>query len=128
MDMVLNSPSVQAPASFHLINLPSPLSFRGAPTSADWKALDTGIKTFLVQLHQLLSRYNRHFGYRVANEMACFINFAIAQSADPEKVRQEALDLAILQKVLPKFHGTQQELSAVLNALFSFAVSGSYKQ
>jgi 5-methylcytosine-specific restriction protein B len=34
------------------------------------------------------------------------------------------VDLAILQKVLPKFHGTAQELQEPLRAVFAFAVAG----
>ena len=39
-----------------------------------------------------------------------------------EQASWMALDLAILQKVLPKFHGTQQDLKDVLEAFFRFAL------
>lgn len=37
---------------------------------------------------------------------------------------RSAMDLAVLQKVLPKFHGTQQELEQPIEAMLKFAISG----
>ena len=77
----------------------------------------------LLDLHAILEAEHRHFGYRVANEVARFVNLAHEQSADP-RAAEHAFDLALLQKVLPKFHGTQQELEDLLKRLFSFAIYG----
>ena len=76
----------------------------------------------LLQLQRILEPEHRHFGYRVANEIARFVNLAREQSADGGKAAEAAFDLALLQKVLPKFHGTQQELEPLLEKLFRFAV------
>ncbi|MXX77645.1 MAG: hypothetical protein F4Z33_01360 [Gemmatimonadales bacterium] len=70
----------------------------------------------LLELHDILEEEHRHFGYRVANEIARFVNLAHEQ-ADGEAAAQIAFDLALLQKVLPKFHGTQQELEPILRRL-----------
>ncbi|WP_420636288.1 hypothetical protein [Candidatus Palauibacter sp.] len=78
----------------------------------------------LAELHGILEREHRHFGYRVANEIARFVNLAREQSADKDNAAAAAFDLALLQKVLPKFHGTQQELEDLLKRLFDFAVHG----
>ena len=67
---------------------------------------------------RILETEHRHFGYRVANEIARFVNLAHEQSADP-RAAEHAFDLALLQKVLPKFHGTQQELEPILRRLAS---------
>ena len=69
---------------------------------------------------------HRHFGYRVANEIARFVNLAREQAAeaDTDAAVDAAFDLALLQKVLPKFHGTQQELESLLKEIFQFAVHG----
>lgn len=72
----------------------------------------------LLELHAVLEAEHRHFGYRVANEIARFVNLAHEQSADP-RAAEHAFDLALLQKVLPKFHGTQQELEPILRRLAS---------
>jgi hypothetical protein len=70
---------------------------------------------------------HRHFGYRVANEIARFVILAEEQmdSNEPsEAVQWEALDRAILMKVLPKLHGTQADVDRILSDLFAFAVQG----
>lgn len=78
----------------------------------------------LQKLHAVLEEEHRHFGYRVANEIARFVNLAHEQWSGDEEAVKAAFDLALLQKVLPKFHGTQQELEPVLRRLFHFAVDG----
>lgn len=100
-----------------------------ASTPADeWRDFaelqDGDLRAAVSALHDLLAPRNRHFGYRVAIEMARFVNLAAAQAADDPETLWAALDLAILQKVLPKFHGTQQQIEDLLELLFSFAVSG----
>ena len=82
----------------------------------------------LRELHAILEEEHRHFGYRVANEIARFVNLARAQSANGDKAAKAAFDLALLQKVLPKFHGTQQELESLLEGLFNFAVHGGERR
>ena len=77
----------------------------------------------MINLNKILQLENRHFGYRVANEIARYVNLAKKQADDDEAV-ETALDLAILQKVLPKFHGMQQELEDILRRVLAFAVSG----
>ena len=78
----------------------------------------------LLQLQGILEPEHRHFGYRVANEIARFVNLAREQSTDKDGAATAAFDLAVLQKVLPKFHGTQQELERLLRKLFRFSVLG----
>ena len=97
------------------------------PSREDWVKFSedsAGHQKDLLKLHGLLEAQHRHFGYRVANEIACFVNLAREQAADPGAAVDAAFDLALLQKVLPKFHGTQQELESLLKAIFYFAVRG----
>lgn len=122
-----NAATVPPPAdTLRLIDAPSVMRFRGAPDHTDWEAfsrLDQGALRALVEdLHDLLAPHQRHFGYRVANEIARFVTLANEQAGGTKEARWAALDLAILQKVLPKFHGTQQELQEPLIKLFAFAV------
>jgi len=97
------------------------------PSREDWVKFsdDTeGHQEALLQLHGVLEEQHRHFGYRVANEIARFVNLAREQATDPDGGADAAFDLALLQKVLPKFHGTQQELESLLEQIFWFAVHG----
>ena len=98
------------------------------PGREDWREFSRRHSTLyktLLQLQDILEPERRHFGYRVANEIARFVNLAQEQSTDKHEAARAAFDLAILQKVLPKFHGTQQELEPLLRKLFHFALSGS---
>ncbi len=77
----------------------------------------------LLDLHGMLEDDHRHFGYRVANEIARFVT--LAKEWDGKEGLGPAFDLAVLQKVLPKLHGTQGELERILERMFHFAVYGS---
>jgi 5-methylcytosine-specific restriction enzyme B len=96
------------------------------PSRQDWREfarLSPELHQIVLSLHALLAAEGRHFGYRVANEIARFVMLAHGQGEPGESTWRTALDLALLQKVLPKLHGTQQELEGILTALFSFAVA-----
>jgi hypothetical protein len=101
---------------------------RTPPSAVDWKALgklsegELDLQARVQDIHDLLARTNRHFGYRVANEIARYVTLAAEQAGGSEDVLRAALDLALLQKVLPKFHGTQAELEDVLGELFVLAL------
>jgi len=78
--------------------------------------LDPAVKAELNQLNQILQPYDLHFGYRVLDEIALFIKYAMNA---PDKVvkkleEEQALDFAVLMKVLPKFHGPRQKLEKPL--------------
>jgi len=102
-----------------LDRFPERLVFRGSPCSADWEHLDQEPKRIVKDLNDLLAQENRHFGYRVATEIARFVTLA-GEQGNGEEGQRAALDLALLQKVLPKLHGTQQELEELLGKLLHF--------
>lgn len=97
------------------------LEIRENPKPEDWvkfRTLAGGQPVVELQkLNTILAREHRHFGYRVANEIARFVNLAVAQGGEREVAIWAALDVAILAKVLPKLHGTQQELDELLQSL-----------
>lgn len=99
------------------------------PGREDWRWLhaqeDRALTTQVAAFHQLLARHNRHFGYRVAAELARFVRLATEQADDPESAAWAALDLALLQKVLVKLHGTRHELASILEALQRFTLVGA---
>jgi len=66
----------------------------------------------------ILRHYHLHFGYRVINEISHFIRNAHGQIQNFDL--DDLMDIQILQKILPKFHGTQGKLEEPLNKLFTF--------
>jgi 5-methylcytosine-specific restriction enzyme B len=72
----------------------------------------------LGNLLNILKEYNMHFGYRVINEISRYILLSkkYVYGFDPYTV----LDIQILQKILPKFHGTQTKLEEPLSRVFNF--------
>ena len=105
---------------------PDPFSFTGNPAPEDWTKLrrvqNGALVSPLKALHEVLRRDNRHFGYRVANEIARFLVLAAEQAGDAPETLTAAFDVAVLAKVLPKLHGTQQELDELLQRLFAICI------
>ena len=73
-------------------------------------------------LLNLLKEYNLHFGYRVVNEISRFVR--TAHDMIHMFNMDDAIDVQFLQKVLPKFHGTQAKLAEPLAAVHSFCYNG----
>ena len=113
-------------SEIELSGLPAHLEWQ-KPGRADWEKfcglLGGKFRDTIQALHELLEKDHRHFGYRVALEIARFVCLAAEQAGKDEGTLWAALDLAILQKVLPKFHGTRQELEEPLRNLLVFAVT-----
>ncbi|MBI4768410.1 MAG: AAA family ATPase [Deltaproteobacteria bacterium] len=74
----------------------------------------------LAEIQDTLHPYNLHFGYRVVNEVAAFIRHAHEMVLELKLV--DAIDIQILQKILPKFHGTQAKLEEPLGKLLAFCL------
>lgn len=72
----------------------------------------------LAGLNALLEPYHLHFGYRVANEVGLYVQNAVEYVG--KDAADTALDLQVLQKVLPKLHGTKQRLLEPLWKLLLF--------
>ncbi|TRW95825.1 McrB family protein [Candidatus Methylobacter oryzae] len=87
---------------------------------------DCRAKKEIDDIHKELKKSNLHFGYRVANEFARFIN--LSDDLVGEQHRSEAIDIQILQKILPKFHGTQGKLLESLTALKTLCDDKSYNR
>jgi 5-methylcytosine-specific restriction protein B len=105
------------------------LDIRERPAVADYQELRGllagALHAALVSLNARLQPDNRHFGYRVANEIARFVRLAAEQAGTDPTILWEALDVAVLAKVLPKMHGTQQEVEHALARMLAFAVDPS---
>ena len=74
-----------------LVRMEGGLKLRGPATDAEWKrfeaVLNGGASAILRKLHAALAIENRHFGYRVAREIARFVDLAIEQTDGAAKPR-----------------------------------------
>lgn len=79
-------------------------------------------KDVLINSFKQLKLVNAEFGYRSASEIGRFIALSksIAGMTD-----NDAIDAAIVQKLLPKLHGSRKKLEPVLKALWSLCGTGN---
>jgi hypothetical protein len=77
--------------------------------------INTVLSNFFVSLKKL----NAEFGYRSANEIYKFIGIALEKDDSEKKMTlDQAIDSAIVQKLLPKLHGSKTKLSPVLKEMW----------
>ena len=74
---------------------------------------ETVLKEALLEFFAPLSDLGAEFGYRTAFEIKKFVAYYCEMGATIEK----AIDAAIIQKLLPKLHGSQARLGPVLDKL-----------
>ena len=74
----------------------------------------------LIEFFKVLKRVNAEFGYRSATEIYRFI--ANAKTSAPNLTEDEILDAAIVQKLLPKLHGSRKKLEPALKALWGLSM------
>lgn len=88
-------------------------------TTNDYKALPEETHLHLVAINDILEEARLHFGYRSANEIARFLTvysqMLPVDEADTAMLR--ALDIAILQKVLPRIQGNRAKIERPLGQL-----------
>ncbi|MCZ8382246.1 hypothetical protein O6P37_25575 [Mycobacterium sp. CPCC 205372] len=98
-------------------------AFASLAESDDWQrehphpARDQIVST-LREAHAILARANQEFGHRTLYEILRFCAF-FAGTGDADV--DTALDLAIMQKVLPKVHGSRRRVEPVLTELSALA-------
>ncbi len=73
----------------------------------------------LKALSELLQPHDLHFGYRIIDEIALFV-LAAGQSEVAKLNEDEAFDLAVCSKVLPKFYGTRARLEKPLKNIIKW--------
>jgi MoxR-like ATPase len=74
----------------------------------------------LLALFKPLSDVGAEFGYRSAKEIARFVAIHRELSGEGWQYK-EALDAQLMQKLMPKLHGSERKLSGVLGTLKKFA-------
>ncbi|MCH4551978.1 McrB family protein [Aestuariibaculum lutulentum] len=75
----------------------------------------------IFKINESLKKYNKHFGYRVFNEVSNYCLNAISQSSSANIT--VATDIQILQKILPKLHGSAEQLFNPLMSILSLCLS-----
>lgn len=100
-------------------NFPEYLPDFKLANSEHYKNLQNSTHTHLVNINQILEQSRLHFGYRTANEIALFIEIynTMLPKDDVDIDMLRALDVAILQKVLPRLSGNRVKLEKTLTAL-----------
>ena len=88
--------------------------------------LDDDVKKTLVSFFTELKSVNAEFGYRSANEIYKYIDVARVNDDTDKKMDDDmVLDSAIVQKLLPKLHGSRKKLTPVLRALWKLCCPDS---
>ena len=91
-------------------------------------AKDTDAVSTLQNFFNELKGVNAEFGYRSASEIFRFICQAKGNDdATPKLTDAEILDAAIVQKLLPKLHGSRKKLEPVLSQLWKLCFTGAGK-
>jgi 5-methylcytosine-specific restriction protein B len=80
----------------------------------------TQLKQDLMSLFAPLSEVGSEFGYRSAKEIARFVAIHRELSGEGWNYK-DALDAQVMQKLMPKLHGSARKLSGVLETLKEFA-------
>ncbi|OQB77312.1 MAG: 5-methylcytosine-specific restriction enzyme B [Deltaproteobacteria bacterium ADurb.Bin135] len=75
-------------------------------------------ETIIQEILNILHPHNLHFGYRVINEISRFI--VNTKETVKDFNLDDTLDIQILQKILPKLHGSQAKLEDPLKNLLMF--------
>lgn len=83
------------------------------------------INAALVQFFGELKKTGAEFGYRSATEILRLI-YKLSV-LDNSLTTHQKIDIAIMQKLLPKLHGSRRKLCPVLETLGSFCIAGDSK-
>lgn len=79
----------------------------------------------LINFFEQLKKMGAEFGYRSASEIIRLYNQLAV--IDPALTKNEKIDIAIMQKLLPKLHGSRRKLCPILLVLAKFCVSSKIK-
>ena len=78
-------------------------------------------KDVLLSFFKELKKVNAEFGYRTVNEISRYLLF---NNEDENGLKgDEAIDTAVLQKLLPKLHGSRKKLVPTLTALWDICLN-----
>lgn len=86
---------------------------------------NTSVNDTLIQFFGELKKTGAEFGFRSATEILRLINQLSV--LDSNLTTNQKIDIAIVQKLLPKLHGSRRKLCPVLETLGSFCIKGEMK-
>lgn len=78
----------------------------------------------IISAFEYLQPSNRQFGYRVFNEISSYIlNYCGTKASSDEII--DAIDLQMLQKIMPKINGTDDEIMELITNLLNLATDNN---
>lgn len=109
------------------VDLPKDLPLYELVTRAHFTALTQTAHEHLKAVNRILEEARLHVGYRTASEIALFVKRyePMLTGRTPEAAEHEALDAAILQKILPRIHGSRPRLELPLVRLALYLRDGA---
>lgn len=84
------------------------------------KDLDTALMPFFIKLQEA----GAEFGYRSASEISRFVKIC-TELATTNMTEAEVVDAAIIQKLLPKVHGSRNKIEKILKELGALCINES---
>ncbi len=90
----------------------------------EYKELGVKVISKLIEINNILQKYNQHFGYRVRDEIVFYMIYATKYNLLSYEV---AFDMSITQKILPKISGSNEDVQALLLDLFDELNDTNYK-
>lgn len=101
-------------------------NFIGLANNKSFTSKDRGkINKTLLNFFNELQKTGAEFGYRSATEILRLINQL--DTLNNKITTSEKIDIAIMQKLLPKLHGSRRKLSPILETLGSFCLTEGLK-
>ncbi len=85
---------------------------------------DSQFYKFVKSLQDILKPKNMHFGYRVIDEMRKYLE---KTGVDLNEESKDHYDFLLKSKILPKLHGTEEQIGDVLSQLRAFCKKGKTK-
>lgn len=101
------------------------LSFLALSEGCSFSNSDETLTSDLLYFFNELKKCGAEFGFRSAAEIYKFV--AIANELDKTWNKSEIIDAAIMQKLLPKLHGSRRKLSPILEALGTLCLNNGAK-
>ncbi|APY01376.1 MrcB family domain-containing protein [Lacinutrix venerupis] len=90
-------------------------------SNKDFNTVDTKeLNTKLILFFEELKKTGAEFGYRTATEIHRLYNQLT--TLDTDMLENDKIDITIMQKLLPKLHGSRRKLCPILETLASFCV------
>lgn len=90
----------------------------------DEKEIATRTIDKLIEINNILEKYQQHFAYRVRDEIVFYVIYAVKNDLFSFN---QAMDYSIVQKILPKIGGSGGEVLDILVELFNNLNNSKYK-